>query len=323
MQRLLSLSLAEGKYKKQLLSLIRFGNDTVNKDLDLNLLKILVLLERHRQLKPVAKALGKSEASISKYLTRLRTQLEDELFIRHAHHFEPTDYLKRKLPEITSVLDQLESCLIRREFDPLSYEKNITICLPQSAQYSFGHLLLVDLMALFPNAHISVFSNTDHTIEDILEGKVDMQLHYFNEEYPKAIHQQFVGYAPTVIVVPEELGINELEKACNLPFILLEMSGWKEREQVTERALEQRGLNVNRVATMGNITSLLEAIKLKNAATILLEYQNPIKGYCFIPVPESFYPNGRPKVVVQMKQTHRYNSMHQLLTDAISKYVFR
>ncbi|WP_045419611.1 LysR family transcriptional regulator [Vibrio jasicida] len=293
----------------------------MNKDLDLNLLKILVLLERHRQLKPVAKALGKSEASISKYLTRLRTQLEDELFIRHAHHFEPTDYLKRKLPEIRGALDQLESCLVRREFDPLSYEKSITICLPQSAQYSFGHLLLGDLMSLFPNAYITVSSSTDHTIEDILEDKVDMQLHYFNEEHPKSIHQQFIGYAPAVVVVPEELGISDLEKACDLPFILLEMNGWKDREQVTKRALEKSGININRVATMGNITSLLQAIKHQGAATILLEYQRPINGFNFISVPESFYPDGRPRVVVQMKQTHRYNSMHQLLTDAISKYV--
>ncbi|KGR33558.1 transcriptional regulator [Vibrio campbellii] len=301
--------------------MILFGNYAVNKDLDLNLLKILVLLERHRQLKPVAKALGKSEASISKYLTRLRTQLEDELFIRHAHHFEPTHYLKRKLPEITNALDQLETCLIRREFDPLSYDRSITICLPQSAQQSFGHLLLNDLMELFPNAHVNVASSTDSTIDEILEDKVDMQLHYFNEEYPKSIHQQFIGYAPAVIVVPADLGITEVEKACELKFILLELAGWKDREQVTKRALEQSGLNIDRVATIGNITSLLKVIRMRGAATILLEYQKPIDGFNFIPVPETFYPQGRPKVVVQMKQTHRYNSMHQLLTDAIAKYV--
>ena len=136
--------------------MILFGNRAVNKDLDLNLLKILVLLERHRQLKPVAKALGKSEASISKYLTRLRTQLEDELFIRHAHHFEPTDYLKRKLPEITDALDQLESCLVRREFDPLSYDKSITICLPQSAQQSFGDLLFSLIWPLLKCSFINI-----------------------------------------------------------------------------------------------------------------------------------------------------------------------
>jgi len=301
--------------------LILFGIHVVNKDLDLNLLKILVLLERHRQLKPVAKALGKSEASISKYLTRLRAQLEDELFIRHAHHFEPTNYLKRKLPEITSALDQLETCLIRREFDPLSYDRSITICLPQSAQQSFGHLLLDDLMKLFPNAYVNVATNADSTVDDLLGGKVDIQLHYFNEEYPKSIHQQFIGHTRAVIVVPDELGITELEQACQLKFILLEMAGWKDREQVTKRALEESGVNIDRVATIGNITSLLKVIKMRGAATILLEFQEPIKGFHYIPVPETFYLHGLPKVVVQMKQTHRNNSMHQLLTDAIAKYV--
>lgn len=176
-------------------------------------------------------------------------------------------------------------------------------------------------MKLFPNALIEISSSTDHTTKDILEDKVDMQLHYFNEEHPKSIHQQFIGYAQPVIVVPEELGIKELEAACSLPFILLELTGWKDKELVTKRALEQGGLRINRVATLGNITSLLNAIKLRRAATILLEYHKPVEGYNFIPVPDSFYPEGLPKVVIQMKQTHRYNSMHQLVADAISKYM--
>ncbi|MCV5233369.1 LysR family transcriptional regulator, partial [Escherichia coli] len=78
----------------------------------------------------VAKAMGKSEASISKYLARLRLQLNDELFIRHPHHMEPTDYLKRQLPKIADALEKLETCLISGEFEPENYEKDITVCLP-------------------------------------------------------------------------------------------------------------------------------------------------------------------------------------------------
>ncbi len=69
------------------------------------------------------KAMGKSEASISKYLARLRLQLNDELFIRHPHHMEPTDYLKRQLPKIADALEKLETCLISGEFEPENYEK--------------------------------------------------------------------------------------------------------------------------------------------------------------------------------------------------------
>ncbi len=293
----------------------------LNKDLDLNLLKILVLLEKHRQLKPVAKALGKSEASVSKYLSRLREQLDDELFIRHPHRFEPTDYLVRQLPQIAEALDQLETCLLRSEFDPENYEKDITISLPQVAQYSFGHLLAMELMALFPKAHITITTNNDHTVEDILLGKVDVQLHYFNDELPKSIYQHFVGYAPAVVVVSEESGITTLEEAAELPFVMLGIVGWKEREQIAKRVMEEKGLTIDRVATFDNVSAVLELVKEMGAATVLHEFQSPIDGYRFIRVPESYYVDGWPKVVLQMKQSHRHDAMHQLLTDAIAKYM--
>ncbi len=293
----------------------------LNKDLDLNLLKILVLLEKHRQLKPVAKALGKSEASISKYLARLREQLNDELFIRHPHRFEPTDYLVRQLPQITEALDQLETCLLRFDFEPENYEKDITISLPQVAQYSFGHLLAMELMSVFPKAHITITTNNEHTVEDILLGKVDVQLHYFNDELPKSIYQHFIGYAPAVVVVSDESGVTTLEDAAELPFVMLGLVGWKEREQIAKRVMEDKGLKIDRVATFDNVSAVLKVVKEMGAATVLHEFQSPIDGYRFIRVPESFYMKGRPKVVLQMKQTHRHDAMHQLLTSAIAKYM--
>lgn len=291
----------------------------MNKEVDLNLLKILVLLEKHRQLKPVAKALGKSEASISKYLSRLRHQLNDELFIRHPHHFEPTEFLIQQLPEIAGALEQLEQCLIRSEFRPECYDRDITISLPQAAQYSFGHFLAKELIAIFPNAPITITTNNEHTIEDILLGKVDVQLHYFNDELPKSIHQGFVGYAPTIVVVSEESGITTLEQAAELPFVMFGLIGWKEREQLAKRALEDKGLVVNRIVTFDNVNALLRFVKETGAAGILHDFQSPIDGYRFIPIPESYFVNGWPKVVVQMKQTHRHDAMHQILTDAIAR----
>ncbi len=293
----------------------------MNKELDLNLLKILVLLEKHRQLKPVAKALGKSEASISKYLARLRTQLNDELFIRHPHRLEPTEFLARQLPEIADALEQLDRCLVRSEFRPENYDKDITISLPQVAQYSFGHLLAKELIETFPKAHITITTNNEHTAEDILFGKVDIQLHYFNDELPKSIYQRFVGYAPTIVVVSEESGVTTLEQAAKLPFVMFGLIGWKEREQLAKRAMEDKGLTVNRIVTFDNVNALLKFVKETGSAGIIHDFQAPIEGYRFIPIPESYFAGGWPKVVAQMKQIHRHDAMHQVLTDAIAKYM--
>lgn len=293
----------------------------MNKELDLNLLKVLVLLNRHKKIKIVAKELGKSEASISKYLTRLREQLNDELFIRYAHHLEPTYELKRRLPEIEEALSKLESCMDLSEFNPNLHEGSITVCLPQTTQYSFGHLILTDLMSLFPNSKIDVTSNIDSNEGDILDDKVDIRLHYFNDELPKTIYQKHIGYAAPCIVVPDELGIDDFEEACKLKFVLLEILGWKDKEQLTKRALEKRGIYINRVATIGNITSLFETIKLQGAATILFSAQGPREGFAFIPIPDELYRGERPKAVLQMKQTNRSSPVHQILTNVILKHI--
>ena len=55
--------------------------------LDLILLKVLVLIHKHRHLKPVAKELGKTESAVSKHLAKLREQLDDPLFVRGVHEF--------------------------------------------------------------------------------------------------------------------------------------------------------------------------------------------------------------------------------------------
>ncbi|MFA0552687.1 LysR family transcriptional regulator [Vibrio lentus] len=291
----------------------------MNKDLDLNLLRILVLLDKHQQLKPVAKILGKSEASISKYLARLRDQLGDELFIRHAHHFESTDFLKKQLPVIQAGLDSLESCIGASTFDPLTYDRSITISMPQVAQYFLGEVVMSDLFDLMPHASINIVSPSDQTIESILDGKVDVHLHHFNEDSPKTIYQQPIGSLPVGLVFPEEIEVDTLEEAISLPFILLELKGWKGSKQIVQMILEKKGIDIESKVTVGDIGLLFGLLKRRSSATIMMNFGRPINGFRFIEIPESYYSTGRPKIAAYVKQTHRHNALHQLLISVMEK----
>ena len=293
----------------------------MNKDLDLNLLRILVLLDKHQQLKPVAKILGKSEASISKYLARLREQLGDELFIRHAHHFESTDFLKKQLPVIQAGLDSLESCMGTSAFDLLTYDKPITISMPQVAQYFLGELILNDLFELFPNAPISIVSPSDRPIESILDGNVDVYMHNFNEDCPKSIYQLPVGSLPVGIVLPDDMEADSLETALSLPFIFLELKGWKDSKQVVRMILEKKGFAIESKVTVGDVGLLLGLLKRRRCATIMMNFGRSIEGFKSIEIPESYYATGRPKIAAYIKQTHRNNALHRLLIDVMEKYL--
>lgn len=288
----------------------------MNKELDLNLIKILILLEHHRQLKPVAKILGKSEASISKYLTRLREQLGDELFIRHSHDLEPTDYLLRKLPQISQSLEQLEACFAQDAFDAQSYRKAITVALPSSAIFAFGNELMMELMDTFPSASIHLVRASEHIVDEILEKTVDVQLHYFNPGYPKSIYQQYIGYIPAMVVTSNVHKIATIEQACKLPFVLLE----KDFRLLPKYALEDSGFTIHQSGTINDTSSLLKVIESKPIATLLMAYQPPIEGYNFFPIPKSYYKDGLPKVVLQYKQSHRDNPLYTVLASIIQKY---
>lgn len=292
----------------------------MNKNIDLNLLKVLVLLNRHRNIKPVSQELGKSEASISKYLTRLREQMEDELFVRHAHHLEPTYELQRMLPELELALGLLEACVQKKKFIPEMYEGNIVIGLPQVIQYNSGHLILEELIDFFPRATIDIHSGFDPSEKHLIEDKFDVRVDYFNEELPKTIYQKFIGYASPCLVVSKKLGVKSIEEACNHKFILLGKRGWK--DQLTIMALKNKGYQTNCVATVNNITSLLKIIKSQKAVTILFEKQEPKEGLDFITIPECYFNEGKPKVVIQMKQVNRYNPLHQLVCDIVTRNIF-
>ncbi|MFI3276622.1 LysR family transcriptional regulator [Vibrio sp.] len=61
-------------------------------DLDLNLLKTLIVLTEKQNLNKAGVVLGLTESAVSKQLNRLREQLNDDLFVRMSGKFEPTDY---------------------------------------------------------------------------------------------------------------------------------------------------------------------------------------------------------------------------------------
>ena len=60
--------------------------------LDLNLLLVFHHLLREKRVSAVATVLGMSQPAVSSALGRLRTHLDDELFLRTQHGMAPTPY---------------------------------------------------------------------------------------------------------------------------------------------------------------------------------------------------------------------------------------
>ncbi|CAH0529982.1 LysR family transcriptional regulator [Vibrio hippocampi] len=285
-------------------------------DIDLNLLKVLPLIYRHKRIKSVAKILGKSEASVSKYLARLREQLGDDLFTLDPQNgYEPTPFTIDMLPDIENGLLTLEQTLHRTEFDPSAYRKEIVIALPQLSQYYIGHELLRQVMNQFPNAPVTITSWDEETYKKILEGQVDIGIQLLSSKLPKTIYQKAIGrFGMSLIVSNDKAGISQ-QDALKLPFVMPQAKGWFDDVLYQDLMQELVETKLDVVAKIENITCLLNSVFELEAATILATINKPIPGFHCIPLDISI--EQLPPNCVMMKVQHRHSPFHQILAKMV------
>lgn len=87
--------------------------------LDLNLLRVLVAIDRHRSVTEAGRRLALSQPATSNALARLREAFADPLFVRAAGGLMPTALAERVVPAVARHLEALEAALTEPDaFDP-------------------------------------------------------------------------------------------------------------------------------------------------------------------------------------------------------------
>lgn len=291
--------------------------------LDLNLLKVIPLLEKHRQLKPVAKELGKTESAVSKHLAKLREQLGDQLFVRSTFEFEPTEFTLNLLPKITQGLELIDEAVQPVAFDPAEYDKPIVLALPSISQYMIGKKLLIDLIETFPKAEVRITTWSDSSIQEIHDETLDMGVQYFNDELPKTIYQHHLGKVEGAVICAERFGQRTLQEKLEMRFVLMEMKGWQDKKAVIKRALEAHGVSVKKIATVDNVNCLFEVLNEIDCATFLPanRYLESVPGYTIEILPEHLQPDHPMSVVANYKLVNHDNPLHQLLASKLKQHL--
>ena len=95
---------------------------------DLNLLPIFVALMEERSVTRAAERLGMTQPALSNALSRLRTTLQDQLFIRERYGIQPTPVAVELAPVIAQALARLDDAVLgQQEFDPATAERLLTV----------------------------------------------------------------------------------------------------------------------------------------------------------------------------------------------------
>jgi DNA-binding transcriptional LysR family regulator len=125
------------------------------RQIDLNLLVVFNQLLLDRRVSTSAEKLGLTQPAVSNALKRLRTLLNDELFVRTARGMEPTPYAMHLAEPVGQALSSLQNAFSQRDtFDPTTSSRTFTLAMTDIGEIYFMPPLLEALARLAPNIKI-------------------------------------------------------------------------------------------------------------------------------------------------------------------------
>lgn len=159
---------------------------------DLNLLLVLDALLRDNSTTLAAHRIGLSQPAVSAALRRLRTRLNDPLFVRQGQRLQPTDYARSLEVPLREVLDHLEGLLA----GPQAFEPAVaTDALKLSGSDFFTEMLMPQLAERLaveaPGIRVQMVDLVpDNYVGTLQSYEVDMAM------IPKADHPEWVDWQP-------------------------------------------------------------------------------------------------------------------------------
>ena len=142
------------------------------RQLDLNLLRVLVAIHRTGSVTAAGKALALSQPATSNALARLRDHFKDDLFVRSPSGLKPTRLCDRLAPEVQTQMRLLESAVMARdEFDAMHSDMRWRLSLSDLGEIMFLPLLAQRLRQQAPRSRLTNVSVAAENVPAALESR--------------------------------------------------------------------------------------------------------------------------------------------------------
>lgn len=125
--------------------------------MDLNLLRVFVAVYETGSVSAAAERLFVTQSAVSQSLTRLRREVDDQLFGRDGRALRATPAAHQLYPDFHGALSQVESALAGlRDFDPAVARYRFRLALSELGEVGFLPTILRSLAAEAPNVEVDV-----------------------------------------------------------------------------------------------------------------------------------------------------------------------
>ncbi len=162
--------------------------ETDLRQLDLNLLVILRALLKTRSVSQAAERLGMSQPAVSRALSRLRHQFDDQLLIKSGHLMTLTTAAEALVETLDGLLKSIEAFMADREaFVPAGSERVFRVATTDYGAIAVLPQILPRLLGQAPNAGLEVLPFGRDVFRMAGDGEVDVVL-YSDDPVPTSLH---------------------------------------------------------------------------------------------------------------------------------------
>lgn len=215
------------------------------KELDLNLLFVLEAMLRERHVSKAAEGLGLTQSAISHALNRLRQYFDDPLFIKTGHAMEPTPKAMALRDAVVDVMGTVRQRILSEvHFNPVTAQREFTICITDMGELVFVPTLLTRLRKLAPQCSLRTMQVPAEQIEGLLaSGEADLAIGSFRTA-PEGLYKQrlFMHSFVTIVhtankSIRKKISLQQFEK---MPQIVVTLSG--KSPAAYDSVLEEKGI---------------------------------------------------------------------------------
>ncbi|MPW30248.1 LysR family transcriptional regulator [Agarivorans sp. B2Z047] len=217
--------------------------------LDLNLLKVFVVLAQELNTRRTAERMNVSQPAISRSLQKLREHFADELFVRAQHGLIATPKAEQLSLSLPSILAELANVVDHHnDFDPAKLEGVLKVAMHPMLLASVAKRLFVALQQHAPDLRLQVATWGADTCELIQRGQIDFGLCLLPVEGSKELVQRRLWRQPIYVYARDAHPIGDdivtPQDFENYATALIHVPGWSAARTEAEKFLAAHGVEV-------------------------------------------------------------------------------
>lgn len=285
-------------------------SDTRLRHLDLALLRVFIAVFETRGVVRAAQQLAMSQPGLSTALARLRTLLDDPLFIKTARGMEPTTRARALVEPIRSILDTVQARLFTPpEFNPTNTQREFRLALSDIGEGIYLPLVLQRVAQEAPGARVRSVTLSPQALAQAMDtGEVDLAVGYFPDIRTGDYLHRRVGLHSFACIMRSDHPLAgkrmSLAQFAGLGHVVIEASG--RSQEVLEKFFRSHRIQRRVVLHTPHFMSVPVIVASTDVVAIvpqaLADFITTQRGLCQVPLP--FVP---PTFQVNM---HWHRSVH-------------